>query len=154
MKNSFVLDENVVIAMSTFRNEKGGTDYSSGCLLYSIAHNCHKVIITESIYTKYQQQFTSLTREGNIHISNAFIHLINQLMVHDDKLIWDVDSDVAFPERSFDPDDYIYVALASRNRAILITEDDKLIRDLTNASIIERYNFEVKRPEEAIIDAR
>ena len=154
MKNVFVLDENIVISMSTLRNEKGNIDYSSGHLLFAIAENCHKVLLTESINVKYQVQYNSLTREGNIHISNAFIHLLNHMMANADKIIWDVDTEVDFPECSFDPHDYVYVSLASKRHAILVTSDDKLIKDLTNLSIVEMYNFAAKRPEEAIIDAR
>lgn len=153
MKNIFVLDENIVIFMSTFINEKGNIDFSAGHLLYSIADNCHKLLITESIHIKYLQKFNELKRVGNIHITNAFIHLLNHMIANSEKTIWDTDTDVAFPKSSFDPDDYVYVSLASKRRAILVTSDCKLIRDLTKSSIIKTYNFEVKRPEEAIKDA-
>jgi len=153
MKNLFVLDECTVLSASKLKNEKDEIDFSTSYLIHSIAYNCHKILITQTIYQKYLQKFSQLSRYKNVHINNAFIHLLNQLMVNSEKIIWESDAVVEFPPKSFDPDDYPYVSLASKRHAILVTSDNKLICNLNDSSITKAYNFQAKRPENAINDA-
>ena len=84
-----------------------------------------------------------------VKIASAFA----SLMTNDEKIIWDVNLEHSYPEKAFDDDDTLYVNLSAKRHAILVTQDNKLIEDLSNASITATYNFEVKRPEDAVHDA-
>lgn len=150
MKNVFVLDECVVRCISQSLNEKGEFDTSFGHLFYSIIHNCHKIALTSCLYAKYSRKIDDIEAERDTPRNDLFFHLLSFLMTFQEKIVWGPDTILSFPEGSFDDDDEQMVSLASLKNAILVTVDDKLIRDLTNSRIISTYNFKVKRPELAL----
>lgn len=154
MKNIFVLDECFVRCVSQSRNERGEFDTSFGLLYYLIAYNCHKIALTECLYRKYSIKVDEIKLERQIPRTDIFFHLLQNFMINSDKVIWGPDIQIDFPLDSFDEDDNQIVSLASRKNAILVTTDDKLIKDLNTSNIITRHNFEVKRPENAIADAQ
>lgn len=154
MKNAFVIDENIIYHASMTRNERDEISFSAGRLLYQIADNCHHIAITEKLYVKYLNKIDEIKNIRDRDRTDIFIHLLNYMLRIEEKISWYVDLDVTFPDNCFDPDDYDFVSLASRVNGILVTNDNKLIRDLANCSILRSHNFQVKRPEDAIIDAQ
>ena len=154
MKNVFVLDECVIRCISQSHNEKGEFDSAFGLLFYSIIHNCHRIAITKCLYAKYSRQIDEIKAEHDTPRNDIFYHLLSFIMTFQEKVVWGPDTILSFPDGAFDVDDAQMVSLASLRNAILVTVDDKLIRDLTNSGITSTYNFEVKRPEHALPDAR
>jgi hypothetical protein len=151
MKNKFILDENIIICSSINCNEYGDPDYSSGTLLYQIAYNCHKILLTEKIYNRYLLQIERLKYEGE-YITNAAISLLQHLMHNSDKIVWEEDSEIDLSSYEFDQDDSDYIKLAILRHCIFVTTDNSLIDDIKRSEIDTSNNFFIKRPEDAIVD--
>ena len=154
MKKSFVLDLNIIPQSWLGTNEQGIRDYSSALLLLDIIENCHRIIVNNYLLTKYSEKTDQVKRiHRGAKILNA-INVIHQAMKTTNKVKIESDIlDISFPEGSFHDDDLPIVTLAARNRAVLVTTDNNLIRKLRESSIAHSYSIKPERPEDAIMYA-
>ena len=151
MKKSFVLDLNIIPQSWLGTNERGEEDYSSAFLLLNIIENCHRIIINNYLLREYSVKTNQAKR---IHqaakVLNA-INIIHQAMKTRNKVKMGSDAlDINFPEGSFHDDDLPIVTLAAKNRAILVTTDNNLIRKLRDSNVSQSHSIQPQRPEDAI----
>ena len=151
MKRNFVLDLSIIPQSWLGTNEQGQEDYSSARLLLDVIENCHKIILNDYLLRKYSEKTNQVKRiHRGAKVLNA-INVIHQSMKKTNKVKMDTDVlDINFPEGSFHDDDIPIVTLAARNRAILVTTDNNLIRKLRESSIAQSYSIKPEKPEDAI----
>ena len=151
MKKNFVLDLNIIPQSWLGTNEQGLEDFSCARLLLDIIENCHRIIINNYLLRKYSEKTDQVKKiHRGAKVLNA-INVLHHAMNKRNKVKMDTDIlDVNFPEGSFHDDDLPIVTLAARNRAILVTTDNNLIRKLRESGIARLHSIKPERPEDAI----
>ena len=155
MKHTFVLNENIVIAVSTLRNERGQPDRTSAELVNAIVTNCHRIAWSLAIYERWSRQVQLLQNQGGA-IAPSFMTLFSQARFVDGKCPWPETGDPpplagegAWSSKLQDDQDFLRLA-AQFPSSFLVTADEPLREDVTDLGLDETYSFQVVSPEEAI----
>lgn len=151
MPNKFVLDENVIISASTFKDENCIDDYSSSTLLNLIACNGHSLLVTQEIYSRYIKQYHKLVEEKKAFTDIA-IKILTSMMASG-KIVYENYCEIDLPEQNYHRKDDCFIKLAMNKNSIVATLDNSLIDDIKENEIDITYHFEIKRPSDAHVDA-
>ena len=154
MKHTFVLNENIAIAVSTLKNERGERDLTSFELVTTIVEKCHRIACSSTVYAKWSAQDQARQNSG-METDLSFMALLAQASIVDGKCPW--------PETGDPPplagegtwssklqDDQDFLRLAAYYQFFLVTADRRLREDVTDLGLDETYSFQVVSPEEAI----
>ena len=85
MKHTFVLNENIVIAVSTLKNERGQHDRTSAKLVNAIVANCHRIAWSLALYERWSRQVQTLQNQGSA-IAPSFMTLFSQAFTVEGKV--------------------------------------------------------------------
>ena len=155
MKHTFVLNENIVIAVSTLRNERGERDHTSADLFNAIVANCHRVAWSPALNERWSRQVQTLQNQGSA-IAPSFMTLFSQARFVDGKCPWPEAGDPAplsgedsWSSKLQDDQDFLRLA-AHFPSSFLVTADEPLREDVNDLGLDETHSFQVVSPEEAI----
>ena len=152
MKLTFVLNENIVIAVSTLRNERGKHDSTCAELVSAIVANCHRIAWSTALYGRWSRQVQTLQYQGSA-IAPSFMALLSQAFAVDGKVPQTGNPPSLPGEGSWSTklqDDQDFLRLAAFHGCFLVTADRRLKEDVTELGLDETYSFQVVSPEEAI----
>ena len=155
MKHTFVLNENIAIAVSTLRNERGQHDRTSAELVNTIVANCHRIAWSLALYERWSRQVQTLQNQGSA-IAPSFMTLFSQARFVDGKCPWPEAGDPAplsgedsWSSKLQDDQDFLRLA-AHVQPSFLVTTDEPLRSDVRRLGLDETHSFQVVSPEEAI----
>lgn len=155
MKRTFVLNENIAIAVSTLRNERGHHDRTSAELVNAIVANCHRIAWSLALYERWSRQVQTLQNQGSA-IAPSFMTLFSQARFVDGKCPWPETGDPpplsgeeSWSSKLRDDRDFLRLA-AQFPSSFLVTTDEPLREDVTDLGLDETYTFQVVSPAEAI----
>jgi len=148
MKNVFLIDEDTFRFAYTGEDESGNSYWPPVQLVANIAANCHKIVLFEELQRKYWQHTDALKQERRISVLNM-PSVINVLLRNSDKVVYlteifDMDLE-GTPE-----DDRLIVRASIQARAILVTDDGRLLARLHENRTLERYNLRAMPPKDAL----
>ena len=155
-KKRFILDENVVIRAQTGVNDQGESDATCASLVNSIIRICHTIVVDVGLYSRYQRQLNRVRHQPTA-TGAPFLPVLRSAIQVADKIDGFARPDAPpFPEESSIPpgsrDDLtVTVRLAVETRAILVTTDAPLIKDLESSGIQAKYSLEVLTPQQALV---
>jgi hypothetical protein len=148
MKNVFLIDENTFRFACTGKDEAGNTYWLPLQLVANIAANCHKIVLFNELRSKYSRHADALERTRQTAVLNV-ISVINELLSNSDKVIY-------LPEiftvdlTSAPEDDRQIVQAAIQAKAILVTDDCRLLKAVRESGIIGKWNLRAMLPRDAI----
>lgn len=155
MKHTFVLNENIIIAVSTLRNERGQHDRTAAELVNAIVANCHRIAWSPALYERWSRQVQTLQNQGSA-IAPSFMTLFSQARFVDGKCPWPevgdpppLSGEDCWSSKLQDDRDFLRLA-AHFPSSFLVTADEPLREDVTSLSLDETYSFQVLSPDEAI----
>ena len=155
MKHTFVLNENIVIAVSTLRNERGERDHTSADLFNAIVANCHRIAWSLALYERWSRQVQALQNQGSA-IAPSFMTLFSQARFVDGKCPWPETGDPpplsgedCWSTKLQDDRDFLRLA-AHFPSSFLVTNDGPLRNDVGRLGLDVEHSFQVLSPEEAI----
>lgn len=155
MRHTFVLDENIVVAITTLENEKGERDLTSANLFTEIIESCHCLGWSRAIYARWCRQIDNLISQRKA-IGPSFLALLAQVQRVPDKCFIPDEGDPPaladehlWSTKMQDDIDFIRLAAYFGFGCLLTTVDDPLIDDLTRLDLDTRYSFSAVRPAEA-----
>ncbi len=153
MKHTFVLNENIVIAVSTLRNERGQPDRTSAELVNAIVANCHRIAWSPALNERWSRQVQALQNSG-MAIDPSFMTLFSQAFTVDGKVPQTGNPPPLTGEDSWSSklqDDQDFLRLAAHVQpSFLVTTDEPLRSDVLRLGLDETYSFQVLSPDEAI----
>lgn len=152
MKHAFVIDLNVMRFAATLKNEKGNQDTSSKQLLVSIIKLCNPLFLPRGYETIYISLLSEL-KDRNEFMDSEIFGLWQLLWTTENKLnCLEEEPSSLDEEGQFDDDDVDFVRLAAKvdNGIVFATTDNRLRRKLNKLGMIQKYGFNVLRPEDAI----
>lgn len=153
MKHTFVLNENIVIAVSTLRNERGQPDRTSAELVNAIVANCHRIAWSPALNERWSRQVQVLQNSG-MAIDPSFMTLFSQAFTVDGKVPQTGNPPPLAGEDTWSSklqDDRDFLRLAAQfPSSFLVTTDEPLREDVNDLGLDETYTFQVVSPEEAI----
>ena len=151
MKHTFVLNENIAIAVSTLRNERGERDHTCADLFNTIVTNCHRVAWSPALNERWSRQVKALQNSGTA-IDPSFMTLISLAFTVDGKVPQTGNPPPLPGEDSWSSklqDDQDFLRLAAYHKCFLVTADRRLREDVTDLGLDEMHSFQVVSPEEA-----
>lgn len=149
MKNTFVIDEDVFVFAQKREDDKGNVDLTASKLVHDILYNCHAIAVDNTLWTKYSQKSTALTKGGKF-IGHSILSLFG-LVSHDtNKVRWITHVRKIECETDIPEDDRYLVRLAVCAAAILVTDDDPLKDSIKKSCLTKRYQLLVVSPQKAI----
>lgn len=161
MTRRFIPDENVIILAQKQQDDRGAADLTCFQLVRGILDNPRAFIgVDYPLWSRYQSQLNRLPPHSIVpppllrRLNGADIGPPNRAgqWVYKVTLLPNAP---AFPEesniRQRSQDDVpVVVRLAVATRATLVTTDNRLIADLQDSGIAEKYGLQVVPPEEAL----
>ena len=155
MKHTFVLNENIAIAVSTLKNERGERDLTSFELVTTIVEQCHHIACSSAVYAKWSSQ-DQARRNSGMEIDLSFMALLAQASIVDGKCPWPetgnpppLSGEDCWSSKLQDDRDFLRLA-AHFPSSFLVTTDEPLREDVTDLGLDETYSFQVVSPAEAI----
>ena len=155
MKHTFVLNENIAIAVSTLKNERGEHDLTSFELVTTIVEQCHRIACSSTVYAKWSAQDQARQNSG-MEIDLSFMSLLAQASIIDGKCPWPETGDPpplsgedSWSSKLQDDRDFLRLA-AQFPSSFLVTTDEPLREDVNDLGLDETYTFQVVSPAEAI----
>ena len=153
MKHTFVLNENIVIAVSTLRNERGERDHTSADLFNAIVTNCHRVAWSPALNERWSRQVQALQNSG-MAIDPSFMTLFSQAFTVEGKVPQTGNPPPLPGEDSWSSklqDDRDFLRLAAHLQpSFLVTTDEPLREDVSDLGLAVEHSFQVVSPQEAI----
>ena len=153
MKHTFVLNENIAIAISTLRNERGQHDRTSAELVNAIVANCHRIAWSPALNERWSRQVQAL-QNSSMAIDPSFMTLFSQAFTVDGKVPQTGNPPPLSGEDSWSSklqDDRDFLRLAAHVQpSFLVTTDEPLGNDVRRLGLDVEHSFQVLSPEEAI----
>jgi hypothetical protein len=152
---TFVLNENVAIAATTWENERGERDLTCVRLVQGILGSPqHRLAWSHAVYARWSAQIQRLRAQGNA-IEPTFMSLLALVQRDAGKCpVPDGGDPPVLPEEaswsSKLQDDRDFLRLAAYFQGILATTDEPLQRDVVDLGIDVRYGFQVLFPNECL----
>ena len=153
MPPRFIPDENVIILAQKRENDRGERDLTCFYLLNRIISICHPIVVDPVLWRKYERQLGRLPARATT--SPHLAGILKSPTLPAGKIERYPDDAPPFPEesniRQRSQDDVpVVVRLAVATRATLVTTDTRLIADLQDSGIAEKYGLQVVPPEAAL----
>lgn len=153
MKHTFVLNENIAIAVSTLRNERGQHDRTSAELVNAIVANCHRIAWSLALYERWSRQVQALQNSGTA-IDPSFMTLISLAFTVDGKVPQmgnppPLPGEDSWSSKLQDDQDFLRLA-AQFPSSFLVTTDEPLREDVSDLGLDVKHSFQVVSPAEAI----
>ena len=154
-KKRFFLDENVLIRAQTGVNDQGEPDATCASLVNSIIRICHTIVVDVGLFSRYQRQLNQARHQPTAR-GAPFLPVLRSAIQVANKIDGLARPNApSFPEETSIPqgsrnDLEVTVRLAVATRAILVTTDGPLIKDLESSGIRARYDLEVLTPQQAL----
>lgn len=145
MKNTFVLDENVILLAEIGQDERGNPDIASSKVIEDIASRCHAIALDHSILEKYLKKGSRAPR---------VIRILMRILRDPRKLNYLDNVNPIQHESKVPHKDLQFVRVSVQAHAILVTTDGPLATSLKRDPMAATYNIAVLRPEEAIPHAQ
>ena len=152
MKHAFVIDLNVIHFAATLKNEKGNQDTSSKQLLVSIIKLCNPLFVPQGYESVYIKMLSKL-KTRNEFVDSEIFSLWRLFWTTESKLNYLEEQPPSLEEEGkFDADDTDFVRLVAKvdSGIVFATTDDRLRRRLNELGMMQKYGFNVLRPEDAI----
>lgn len=147
MKHEFLLDENVLIKPIEASDTPGGL--AAARLWSAIAKNCHKIVVSPTLFEKYRAHLR-LRRAKITGVISQFPSLVWMLINGKSKWIAE-ESPVPEEQYIHDQDDHFLVRIAVRApNCIFVSTDQKTRQDFDRQEITGRYNIRALAIEEAL----
>ena len=150
LSQKFVIDENTIIFAETLTDANGNHDTSSLKLIVDIEHNCHRIVLDRRLEKQYLKKFRQLLLDHKGLRSPTVVRILLSLQNNSSKAdrieyVPRLDGDDDLPDDNRD-----MVLLAIRTNAILVTQDDRLIRKFTSSEVSKTHNCTILGPKEAL----
>ncbi len=140
MKNTYVVDLNVVMSAQTLMDDKGEESEVALRLLTELIARCHSLVTCSELYSQYSRLADTLTRSGKAQGLSIF-GLARSAMAVSRKWIYvqkpsAVEGDEGVPE-----DDRGLVRLAVAARAHIVTTDGRLRTALRRTGLLRAHSL-------------
>jgi len=149
-KQKFVLDENVVIFAEKLTNAKGEFDALSLKVLTDILVNCHSIAVDEFLQAKYDEILQRMASEDKSVSGPAVTRIMAQIRNNSSKYLIVPTPHVLETEETIPKEDRPLVRLVAAVHGMLVTRDEALSKRITASDFTNKYEFQVRTPEEAL----
>lgn len=144
----FVFDLNTIRSAWSGANPRGTPELHPAILFLQVANKGHRIVVTKEMDSRYVQLFDELknaSRQGPAALNIVHLYYTLKLMGKVDDSRCSADVPPLSEESRIKDEDKEFARLANLTRAVLVTYDEPLIRELTDIGV------QAVLPEHAVI---